>query len=135
MGRRGKIGPIVGLMLAVCGCNQDADRLARVCHKTAVKFDGVTENMRDKVQTGFGAMRGSLVESSLDSRVALRLRWDKDMSGAEVRVQTTGPGVVELHGVVADLTQRTRAVRLAHTTTGVENVIDVLTVEGDADNP
>jgi osmotically-inducible protein OsmY len=132
MGRREKLVIVLGLTLTTCGCNRDADRLARICHKTTAKFDGVTENMRGKVQSGFGAMRGSLSESSLDSRVALRLRWDKDMAGAEVRVRTTGPGAVELQGVVADLSQRTRAVGLAHTTIGVEKVLDALTIEGDA---
>ena len=109
--------------------------MARVCHKTAAKFDGVTENMRGKLQNGWGAVRGSVSETSLDSRVALRLRWDTDMTGADVQVRLVGPGVVELHGTVIDLTQRTRAMQLARTTTGVENVLDALTIEGEAEKP
>jgi osmotically-inducible protein OsmY len=135
MRRRGRLCLMLGLALAVCGCSQDADRLARVCHKTAAKFDGVTERMRERLQNGFGAVRGSLSESSLDSRVAVRLRWDRDMTGADVQVQTMGPGAVELRGTVADLAQRTRAVQVARATTGVENVLDSLTIEGDAENP
>ena len=135
MGGRGRLYLALTLALGMCGCSQDADRLARVCHKTAAKFDGVTEKMRDRLQNGVGAVRGSLSETSPDSRVALRLRWDRDMQGAEVQVQTIGPGVVELRGSVADLAQRTRAVQLARATTGVENVLDALTVEGDAENP
>ncbi len=135
MGRCGRLGLALGLALAACGCSQDADRIARVCHKTAAKFDGVTENMRGKLQNGWGAVRGSVSETSLDSRVAMRLRWDKDMNGAEVQVRLAGPAVVELHGTVADLTQRTRAVQLARTTTGVENVRDALTIEGEAERP
>jgi osmotically-inducible protein OsmY len=135
MGGRGKLGLALGLALAMCGCSQDADRMARVCHKTAAKFDGVTESMRDKLQNGWGAVRGSVSESSLDSRVALRLRWDTDMAGAEVQVRLAGPSTVELRGTVADLSQRTRAVQLARTTTGIENVLDALTIEGEAERP
>ncbi len=106
-----------------------------MCHKTAAKFDGVTEGMRDKLRNGWGAVRGSVGDASLDSRVALRLRRDTDMSGADVQVRLTAPATVELTGSVADLSQRRRAVELAHTTAGVENVLDRLTVEADADKP
>jgi osmotically-inducible protein OsmY len=132
MGGRGKLGLALA-MLAACGCSEDADRLGRVCQKVSAKFDGVTEGMRGKLQSGAGAVRGSVIEASLDSRVALRLRWDKDMAGAEVEVVGAGPGVVELHGTVADLRQRRRAVELASTTVGVENVIDKLTAESGVD--
>lgn len=125
-------GLILGLALMLCGCSQDADRLARVFQKTASKFDGVTEGLREKLQNGWGAVRGSMSEASLDSRVALRLRWDTDMKGADVQVSLVGSGAVELTGTVADLMQRRRAVELAHTTAGVENVVDRLTVEADA---
>jgi osmotically-inducible protein OsmY len=125
-------GLVLVLALTSCGCSQDADRLTRVFQKTSAKFDGVTEKLRDKLQNGWGAVRGSVSETSLDSRVALRLRWDTDMAGAEVQVRLVGPGAVELTGTVADLTQRRRAVELAHTTIGVESVIDRLSVEADA---
>jgi osmotically-inducible protein OsmY len=121
------------LLLAAGGCSQDADRMARVCQKTAAKFDSVTGGMRSKLNNGWGAVRGSVSEASLDSRVALRLRWDVDLTGAEIQVRPAGAGIVELRGTVADLAQRTRAVHLARTTTGVENVLDALTVETDAD--
>ncbi len=61
----------------------------------------------------------------------VRLRWDKDMSGSDVQVRTVGPGVVELRGSVTDLAQRIRAVQLARTTEGVENVLDALTTQAD----
>jgi osmotically-inducible protein OsmY len=126
MDRRLRTGLLLGLALTGCGCNQDADRLARVFQKTSAKFNGVTGGLRDKLQDGWGAMRGSVSETSLDNRVAVRLRWDSDMAGAEVQVHLAGPGVVELTGVVADLSQRRRAVELAETTAGVESVLDHL---------
>ena len=116
----------------ICGCSQDADRLARVFHTTSAKFDGVTGRLRDRLHNGWGAVRGSVSETSLDSRVALRLRWDTDMAGSDVQVRLVAAGAIELTGAVADLTQRRRAVELAQTTAGVESVIDRLTVDADA---
>lgn len=128
MGGRGRLGLMLALGLGTCGCNQDADRLTRVCEKVAAKFEGVTEGMRDKVQHGWGAVRGSLDEASFDERVALRLHWDHDLEGAAIVVTLDGPGVVRLSGEVIDLTQRRRAVGLAQTTRGVEQVLDELRV-------
>lgn len=133
MGGRIRQALLMSLVLTSCGCNQDADRLARVFQKTFAKFDGVTEGLRDKLHNGWGAVRSSVSETSLDSRVDLRLRWDSDMAGADVQVHLAAAGVVELTGVVADLTQRRRAVELAGTTVGVENVRDRLRVEAEAD--
>ncbi len=131
MSRYIRRGLVLSLALASCGCNQDADRLARIFHKTSAKFDSVTEGLRDKLHNGWGAVRGSVSEASLDSRVSLRLRWDTDMAAADVQVRLAGPGTVELTGVVGDLAQRRRAVELAHTTAGVESVLDRLHVEAD----
>ncbi len=135
MSGRIRQGLVLSLALASCGCNQDADRLARVFHKAASKFDGITEGLRDKLHNGWGAVRGSVSDASLDSRVSLRLRWDSDMAGADVQVHLSGTSTVELTGVVADLTQRRRAVELASTTAGVQSVLDRLRVGTDADKP
>ena len=131
MGRRIGRGLLWSLALVSSGCSQDADRLARIFHKTAVKFDGVTGRLRDKLHNGWGVVRGSVSEASLDSRVALRLHWDSDMVGADVQVRLAEPGVVELTGIVSDLAQRRRAVELANTTTGVEKVLDRLRISKD----
>ena len=128
-------GLILALALMASGCSQDADRLARICQKTSAKFDGLTEGLRDKLHNGWGAVRTSVSETGVDSRVQLRLRWDKDMAGSEVMVSLAGPGVVELSGTIVDLPQRRRAVELAQTTVGVESVLDRLTIEADADKP
>ena len=126
MGGRGRMGLVLGLVVGTWGCSQDADGLARLCQKTAAKFDGVTENLRGKLQDGWGAVRGSLPESGLDSRVALRLHWDQDLEGANITVAPAGAGVVRLSGDVLNLAQRRRAVALAQSTAGVEKVLDEL---------
>lgn len=131
MDKRIRHGLLVSLTLAMAGCNQEAEHLANVAHKVSSKFDGLTEGLRDKLHNGWGAVRSSVSETGLDSRVSLRLRWDTDMAGADVQVHLTAPGTIELTGIVADLTQRRRAVELAHTTAGVESVLDRLRVEAD----
>lgn len=128
-------GPLLVGILMVCGCGDDVDRLGRVFDKTAAKFEGATESLRDKLRNGCGAVNGAINETSLDSRVALRLHWDKDLDGVEVQVHLTGPNAVELTGLVADLKQQRRAVELAQSTSGVERVLDRLTLESDAENP
>ena len=58
--------------------------------------------VRGKVSSGWQAARGSLGDTTLDSRVATRIKWDKMLAGADIQVKTTAPGVVELKGTVAD---------------------------------
>jgi osmotically-inducible protein OsmY len=126
---------ILGLGLAAGGCGQDADRLSRVCHKTAARFDGVTEGLRGKLSRAWAARGGPPGEATVEGRVAVRLRWDRDLEGADVHVEPVGPGVVRLRGCVADLAQRTRALELARSTRGVAQVQDALTEDDAADRP
>jgi osmotically-inducible protein OsmY len=123
---------LAGLAAAACGCNsQDVGCLAHVGRLTAAKLDGLTGGARGKLATGWEAVRGSWSDATLDSKVALRLRWDKALAGADVRVQAAGTGVVRLRGAVTDLGQRRRAVDLAQSTHGVNRVLDELTVQGE----
>jgi osmotically-inducible protein OsmY len=125
---RGRLLLLLGL--AACGCSQDADRLTRVCQKTANKFDGVTSSIRTKLQTGWSPVHAVIDASGLDSHVAMRLHWDKDLAGADIKVVSFAPGVIHLRGRVADLTQHRRAIDLAQSTTGVITVIDELATGG-----
>lgn len=128
-------GILMAGLWVLCGCGDDVDHLERVFDKTAAKFDGATESMRGKLQNGEKAVRGVIAETSLDTRVVLRMRWDADLVGAEVQAQQIGPGTVELTGTVNDLAQQRRAVELAQTTVGVEKVLDRLTLASDAEKP
>jgi osmotically-inducible protein OsmY len=121
----------LGLALFLCGCgNQDVECLGRVCRKTAGKLDTLTGGAREKLADGWQAVRAAWGEATLDSRVATRLRWDKALTDAEVKVSATGPGTVQLQGTVADLAEKQRAVELANSTQGVEKVEDLLEVRG-----
>jgi osmotically-inducible protein OsmY len=64
---------------------------------------------------------------ALDARVSARLRWDKTLSSEQIHVQATG-GIIELKGRVRDLNQRRRAVELAESTVGTEQVLDLLEI-------
>jgi osmotically-inducible protein OsmY len=120
----------LGLTLLMCGCcAQDADCLARVGRKTAARFDGLTGGARGKLSDGVQAVRAAWGETALDSRVMLRLRWDKTLADADIQVSTTGPGVIQLSGAVADAAQKSRAAELARATQGVEEVNDGLEVK------
>jgi osmotically-inducible protein OsmY len=123
---------VVGLLL-VCGCSrQDADRLARVTRKAVAKVEALTGAAPDRLAAGWQAMRAGWDEAALDGRVAERLQWDRALTGAQVRVQAAGGGVVELQGTVTSENQRSRAVELAQATVGVESVVDKLEVSGAA---
>jgi osmotically-inducible protein OsmY len=126
-----KPGRVIWLSLALwtCGCgDQDADCLARVCSKTAGKFEGLTGGARGKLTDGVQAIRAAWDGTALDRRVALRLRWDKTLADADVQVSVSAPGVIQLTGTVADPAQKTRAAELARATQGVEEVDDQVEV-------
>jgi hypothetical protein len=123
-------GLVLAAAVGLCGgCGQDdADRLARMGHKAAAKFDDVTAGARDKLARGWSAVRGTLSEATPDGRVSLRLGWDKQLSGSSIEVSSPAAGVVRLQGKVANVEQQRRAVGLAEATEGVEKVVDELTV-------
>ena len=121
----------LALACAAAGCGQDADCLARVGTKSAAKLGAMTGGARARLSDGWQAVRGSVGEATLNSRVAVRLRWDKELAGADVQVQSPAPGVIRLRGTVANLAQRQRAVALARSTQGVEVVTDELKALSD----
>ena len=131
--RRWRVWLGLGLAGWACGCNsQDADRLAQVGRVAAARVERLTGGARGKLAGGWQAVRGSLSEATLDSRVATRLRWDQALADADIQVAAQGRGVVQLQGTVANPEQRRRAVELAQTTLGVEQVLDALTLSGEA---
>jgi hypothetical protein len=112
---------LVVFVLFVLGCNSsDQDHLARAAGKAREKIKDATGESSRGLTTGWQSM-------ALDARVSARLRWDKVLSNEQIQVQATG-GMIELKGTVRDLTQRRRAVELAESTVGTEQVLDLLEV-------
>jgi hypothetical protein len=115
---------LAALAALTCGCaRQDKERLAVIGSRLSAKAEEWTWGSRSKLTAGWQALRTHWEELSLDARVAARLRWDKTLAGAAIRTETSGT-VVRLQGAVHDAAQRRRAVELASTTVGVENVIE-----------
>ena len=111
--------PFVVLVLFVLGCtNNDQEHLARAAGKAREKIKNAGGESGHGLTTGWQAM-------ALDARVSARLRWDKILSNEKIQVQASG-GVIELRGTVHDLIQRRRAVELAESTVGAEQVVDQL---------
>ncbi len=118
----------LALMILAAGCSRaDTARLGRVGQLTVAKLAAATGSARGRLASGLQAIRGSLSETTPESRVALRLRWDRLLAGTHLRVSSPSPGVVRLEGTYSNFDQRSRAVGLAHTTEGVEEVVDALT--------
>jgi osmotically-inducible protein OsmY len=116
---------LLGLLL-LSGCqNKDADQLARLGTKLGQKVEAVFVGNSGRVAQNWPALPIHLGEVALDARVSARLRWDKQLSGATIKVSADG-GTVELQGKGLTLEQRRRAVELAESTAGVEKVTDKL---------
>jgi len=117
------------LLLLVAGCtSQDADQLGRVCRKAATKLDDFAGGAQGKLSAGWEAMRGSWSDRGIDSRVMTRLHWDKNLTKSDIQVDIPAAGTVRLTGKVVGDAQRRRAVELAEATSGVEKVVDEMTV-------
>src|SRR5262249_21605939 len=115
------------LAFASAGCSgEDADRLARVYHRPAARFEDESAGTREKLSRGWHSLQGDpLAAASLRDRVAARLRLDRALAEAAIEVDADGD-VITLRGEVG-AAQRRRAVDLAETTIGVEKVVNELT--------
>jgi len=119
----------LGLALGLVGCsNGDADQLARVCRKTMSKLEKVSGGSHGRLATSYQAVRGTLSETTLDSKVATRLLWEKTLEDSEIEVQLVSSGTVKLAGRVPDFPQKQRAQDVAQGTVGVNQVVNELVV-------
>ncbi|MCI0457879.1 MAG: BON domain-containing protein [Gemmataceae bacterium] len=124
--RRGGRWLLLGVVLLSAGCTgQDTERLARVGRRIAAQAGALAADCRDGVGSDWHGLCAAADHAGLEARIAARLRWDRGLEGASVRVQASG-GTVELTGTVRDLAQRRRAVELAETTLGADKVNDHL---------
>jgi hypothetical protein len=113
---------LLGLVLAAGCSRQDTERLARVGRRMAGHAEALTGELREGLGSGWQGLGGPL-----EARVAARLRWDRGLTDTAILVEVSG-NTVELKGKVRDLTQRRRAVELAQSTDGVEQVNDQLQI-------
>ena len=110
------------------GCDhEEVDRVNRVGQKVSEKCQTAISGGENSLSAGLEAMRTNWNEAAVDTRVSLRLRWEKSLADAAIKVSVTN-GVVELKGTIVNESQRQTAVSLAQSTNGVESVKDEMTV-------
>jgi osmotically-inducible protein OsmY len=96
------------------------------------KSDNFTGGRQSKLAGAWHMLRGG-AGSAIDGRVAFRLRWDKSLADADIRVSVESPGIVKLQGTVTNQTQRGRALHLAKSTQGVTDAVDALEMKKNAE--
>jgi osmotically-inducible protein OsmY len=115
---------LLGLILSGCQ-NQDAPQLAKLGARLSEKAQAFLIGSSHRLGQSWPSLPIQFGEAALDARVSARLHWDSKLAELGIRVKADG-GTVELQGKVQDAEQRRRAVQLAETTVGVEQVTDKL---------
>src|SRR5207302_7706565 len=114
--------------LGVCalgGCSrQDTECLSNIGRKIVERASAATASCRERIEVLKNSRVGT---NDLQDRVTLRLRWEKMLADTPIEVSASGQEI-ELKGVVKTTEQRSRAVELAESTTGVQRVLVSLTV-------
>ena len=110
--------------LSGCG-GEDKDHLARVGRKLAEHLQAAGAGTGARLTRGWQAAQDPDEDLPLDTRLSVRLRYDKILAHAAIAVTANG-AEVELRGTVRDEEQRRRALDLAESTAGVDKVDDGL---------
>jgi osmotically-inducible protein OsmY len=119
------VGWLIPILL-LAGCNrQDTETISKIARNVKDRATSVTGNLKTTAASSWSVAG----DPDLVSRVAARIRWDQQLAGVPIEVAPTAKGV-ELTGRVQDLEQHRRALMLAQTTTGVDEVKDSLTEGG-----
>lgn len=105
----------------ICGCNEDANRLARISSRLGAKSQAFLAVGQDRLGKSWPTLPSG-GESTLEARVAARLSWDKALVKSNIAVKANG-SAIQLVGTVADEESKERAAMLAGSTLGVEEVV------------
>jgi osmotically-inducible protein OsmY len=117
---------LLAAFVLLTGCNhQDTQAIARVGKKIQARVEVLTGDLKASAALSWNVA----ADPDLASRVSARMQWDKQLAGLSIEV-TAIPGGVELRGNVANLEQHRRAVMLAQSTLGVDELKDSL-IEGE----
>lgn len=97
-------------------------------------FGPVPQDEDEAVDPSTSSAPAKLLKASAAERAVERaLSHDLELGDLELRALAVGPGVVELHGWVSSRALRTRAMRVAAQTEGIESLINCLLVHGEDD--
>jgi len=128
--------PLFGLLLLflVSGCQKsDTETLTRLGRKLADRGHTALTDLRCRVGIDLD-WKPAPSEPSLDERVRLRLRYDRDLAEIPLEIKLHGTEV-ELLGKVRNPDHKRRAVELAESTRGVEIVTDHIQVDEPMPEP
>ena len=81
-----------------------------------------------EVKEQFAAVKASVENMGVESRVYSRLHWDRALNDATIDLSVTEAGVVTLNGLAANTRAKARAVELAGETVGVTEVVGRLAI-------
>lgn len=114
---------LVPIIVLVSGCGkQDKEILANIGRKITSKFESASSPTRKKLEMGIQAMRGEILESSIQDSVLFRIRTDKNLKDQKIEVSSKEEGVILLKGTVPDEQSKLRAIEVAESTRGVNKV-------------
>jgi len=115
------------LLLPLVGCKEsDGENLRQIARKAGEKLDRAARPVGDAASP----LRGSLGEHSAAARADSRIRHDRYLAGHRFTVRGEGP-IVTVTATVPDASMKTRALDLARSTVGVEDVIDEVKVAAE----
>ena len=96
--------------------------------RIGAELDEGISRLSEEFREGWASLKQAVDKMGVQGRVYSRLRWDKQLSQADLDVDVEEGGIVALGGTVADETAKQKALQLAQDTVGVNRVIDRLTV-------
>lgn len=116
------------LCLAVAGCSDaDAEKLRRVGDKTYDRAASIVQQTWDELGRTLLDQQAAPVENDLNSKVQLRLKWERELMDLPITASVVGD-VVTLKGTVKTKEQKERAEILASSTVGVSKVNDEIVI-------
>ncbi len=119
---------LLGAAALSAGCSGgDADRIARVSGKALDRATAMTENAGQRLGLALRGVKPGVDAIEVSARVSQRLKWDQVLEGTSITVHAS-ERTITLTGTVTDEVQRRRAMDLAQSTLGVEQVQESLEV-------
>ncbi|MFI4923984.1 MAG: BON domain-containing protein [Vicinamibacteria bacterium] len=111
----------VGLVAAGCGDNRSAERVGEKIDRTTSQVAAKTEAAADKATAKVG-------DAAITGSVKTALIAEPNLSALKIDVDTVN-GVVTLNGTVDNADQKSRAMSIAQSVSGVVTVKDNLTMK------
>ena len=113
---------------AVRADDSTADQIGDRLHQAAKELKQEGREAVGQIRESWEQARKAVDRLGIEGRVYGRLKWDKALAGADLRVDVREGKVAVLKGTVPTSAARDKAKQLAADTVGVESVVDELEV-------